>query len=436
MCLLCHACIVHLCNAFFENLVKPKVSAPAPVKREISVPDGDRRYEWGLGSVAFSLLPLAPGNRRVTILDEIVPNSMWTLDQVQGVVNVNVPVRSVVVRLKEGGLLIYNPVAPTIECLEYVKELESKHGPVKHILLGSLGLEHKALCGPFTRCFPGAEVWLQPGQWSFPVNLPSWLFGFPFGSKLNDMPENSAEAPWSNDFETAVLGPLRFKSVGAFGETALFHRASKTLIVTDTIVKVPNEAPPILQEDPRAILYHSRDAALDDVEDTDEARRRGWRRMALFGLFFFPSGIQVSSVPEAFGALGKASDTAKMLGKGSLPFSGALYPWTWVINESKNFKALQNGLLVAPILQKLILDREPERVAEWVDTVSQWPIQRIIPAHFENNIRASKTDFRKAFRFLGGERPPADIEDDLFLLNFLSDILTKVGVVAPSRVPQ
>ena len=48
-----------------------------------------------------------------------------------------------------------------------------------------------------------------------------------------------------------------------------------------------------LQEDPRALLYHSRDSIADEVEDTPDARRRGYRRMALFSLVFFPAGIQV-----------------------------------------------------------------------------------------------------------------------------------------------
>jgi hypothetical protein len=37
------------------------------------------------------------------------------------------------------------------------------------------------------------------------------------------------------------VGPLKFKSVGGFGETAIFHRETKTLLVTDTVVKVMPE---------------------------------------------------------------------------------------------------------------------------------------------------------------------------------------------------
>ena len=171
--------------------------------------------------MAFSLLPLAPGNRRRTLFREVVKDQIWTLDQIQGIINVNVPVRSVVVKLSDGGLFVYNPVAPTKECLNFMRQLEEKHGKVKHIVLGSLGLEHKSLAGPFTRFFTDSTVWLQPGQWSFPINLPTSLFGFPSGDRLKDIPENNAGTPWSKDFDHCVLGPLRFKSVGKVGTADL-----------------------------------------------------------------------------------------------------------------------------------------------------------------------------------------------------------------------
>ena len=72
----------------------------------------------------------------------------------------------------------------------------------------------------------------------------------------------------------------------------------------------------------------------------------------------------------------------------------------WVGDDKASFKALQGGLLVAPILQKLILNREPEKVLDWVNKVCEWPIERIIPCHFANDIKASSADFRKAFEFL------------------------------------
>lgn len=225
--------------------------------------------------------------------------------------------------------------------------------------------------------------------------------------------------------------------LGGYGETAFFHRKTSTLLVTDAVIKIGDKPPAILEEDPRAILYHSRDNVLEEVQDTEETRLRGYRRMTLFSLIFFPSGISVSSVIDAFLAIRKVSPEAILLGEGSVPISGGLYPWSWIVSEVKNFKAIQGGLLVAPILQKLIMDREPDRVLDWADRIAQWPIKRIIPSHMQNNIKATASEFRNAFSFLETETPvgPRPDEKDFYLLNIVSDIFTTLGVVAP-RVPQ
>ena len=130
-----------------------------------------------------------------------------------------------------------NPVAPTEECIELVRELESKYGPVKYITLSSLALEHKGTAGAFSSYFPQSSVYVQPGQYSFPVDLPVNLF-FPFGKTIREIPADSRTAPWYDDIDHAILGPLRPPGVGGFAETAYFHRISKTLLVTDTVVKV------------------------------------------------------------------------------------------------------------------------------------------------------------------------------------------------------
>lgn len=235
------------------------------------------------------------------------------------------------------------------------------------------------------------------------------------------------------DFDYEVLGPLKFKSVGGFGETAFFHRKTQTVVLTDTVIKVPDIPPEIIQEDPRALIFHSRDQMLDVVEDTYENRLKGWRRMAIFGLVFYPSGIMVNSFIDTFKALSKVSNEAALLGKGALPFGG-LYPWSWVRSELPNFRSFQGGLLVAPILQKLILNRDPEKVLLWADKVSKWPIKRIISSHFENNIQSNSKEFRRAFTFLETKPKCPQVDaNDLSLLNTLSDILTKLGVVGEPK---
>jgi Domain of unknown function (DUF4336) len=169
--------------------------------------------------------------------------------------------------------------------------------------------------------------------------------------------------------------------VGGFGETAFFHRSTNTLLVTDAVIKVENEPPAIIQDDPRALLFHARDKMTDPVSDSKQSRQRGWRRMALFGLVFFPAGIEVTGVKETFSQLDAVPEGAAVLGQGAIPIDPRLYAWKWyglqfnpelsqlnqesqsrVRPEISSFKALQGGLLVAPILQKLILNREPGKI--------------------------------------------------------------------------
>mmetsp|Transcript_30783 Transcript_30783/g.51501 ORF Transcript_30783/g.51501 Transcript_30783/m.51501 type:complete len:469 (-) Transcript_30783:117-1523(-) len=376
-----------------ESLRMTSTITPTPAR--------DDKLKFGLGNFAFSLLPLSPEavGRRKTLFTEIVKDTVWTLDQVQGIINVNVPVRCTIIKLEEGGLFINNPVAPTKECIEMVKNLESEHGPVKYITLSSLALEHKGTAGAFSANFPKSSVYVQSGQYAFPLDLPTQLF-FPFGKTVKTIPQNSADAPWGNEIDHKCLGVLKPKGVGGFAETAYFHRATKTLLVTDAVVKVEDEAPAILQEDPRALLYHARDDMLEFVTDTPSNRRKGWRRMLLFGLTFQPEGIDIKDTFAAAKMLDKVAPEMKALGDGAIPYDGGFYPWEWIKDEQPNFKALQGGLLVAPILQKLILNREPERVMEWVDAVAEWPFQRIIPAHLSNNVKAGPKDFKAAFDFL------------------------------------
>ena len=298
----------------FNGNLQQKSSQQKQRPQPIIKPSKQPSLTWDLQPIAFSLLPLAPGDRRRTLVEEIVKGTIWTMDQLQGVVNVNVPVRSTVVKLKGGGLFVYNPVAPTREYIDIMRKLEEEHGPVRVIVLGSLGLEHKAFAGPFSRYFKNAEVYLERGQWSFPLNLPTFFFGFPLGKQLREIPVKNQDAMWKDDFDHVSVGPLKFKSVGGFGETAFLHRSTGTLLVTDAVVKVEDEPPAIIQEDPRALLFHARDKMTDVVQDTAETRKKGWRRMTLFSLVFYPAGIDVSGFYETFSQLKDVKDDMKLLG--------------------------------------------------------------------------------------------------------------------------
>lgn len=394
---------------------------------------------------------------------EILPGKIWTHDQIQGIVNVNVPVRQTVVKLSSeagGGLWIHNPVAPTPQLLKMIKHLEAQHGPVRHIVLGTVALEHKATFGPFAQKFPNATVWFHPGQWSFPLNLPIELTGVDQrGPLLREIPLPSTKATnslyqhfqdispipeWTADFDYESLGPLKFKSVGTFAETAFFHRSTKTLIITDSVVSVTKDPPAIIQEDPLPMLFHARDYATEVVQDSPQMREKGWRRMVQFGLVFFPSLIDVVPVLEAIKEAKEVRDPLmKASGGGAVPFN--LYPWKWHANnvDQRNFDTIsKNGeLFCPPILTKLILDREPEKTLEWVNKVStRFDFERIIPGHLNNNVMAGPKEFRAAFDVLRNNPndnvfyPQRPLAEDLSLLQKASDILTDLNVVEVSKI--
>lgn len=459
--------------AAFPTSASPTTASTAASSSNVAVPTPPftRDVSWPLGKVAFSLLPLAgTSTRRATVEECLVPDTMWTHDQIQGIVNVNVPVRQTVIRLQNnkkqdggngsggggGGLWVHNPVAPTPQLMEMMQRLVEQYGPVRHIVLGTVALEHKATFGAFCQQFPQATVWIQPGQWAFPLDLPMDALGVTQkGPRLRELPvpgrpatnsvfrTNAKYGPpeWLDEIDYEVLGPLEFESVGAFSETAFFHKASKTLLVTDTVVSVDATPPPIIQEDPRALLFHARDNITEVVADTPENRRRGWRRMVQFGLVFFPSQISVVPTGEALREAQNVDRRMINLGDGAVPFN--LYPWTWNgNNDENNFEAISEGgaLFCPPILTKLILDREPVRTLAWVDRVCQrFPdMRRIVPCHLSNNVKASANDFSRAFDPLRSTpsdlKPQRALADDLALLQKASDLLTNLKVVGPSLV--
>eukprot|EP00986_Skeletonema_menzelii_P009569 scaffold4383_cov145-Skeletonema_menzelii.AAC.8 len=453
----------------------------------VPIPPQSRATTWPLGKVAFSLLPLAGSyTRRATIMEEIIPNTIWTMDQVQGVVNVNVPVRMTIIKLSQtagGGLWVLNPLAPTPQLIQQMRQLEQRHGPVRHIVLGTVALEHKATFGPFAQYFSKATLWIQPGQWSFPVQLPIEFLGvtqsgdqvrvllpmseFVHGDGLVEEEEevegiirprrryqkaakNDAKTQaipeWTSDIDYETLGPLKFQSVGAFSETAFYHKASQTLVVTDSVCSVTKDPPKVIEEDPRALLFHARDSIEDVVVDDVETRRKGWRRMVQFGLVFFPSQIDVVPFGKAIRqSISDIDPSMRTLGVGAVP-GGNLYPWTWHDNDADlaNFNAIsQNGkLFCPPILTKLILDREPTKTLEWVDRITKrFPnFTHVIPGHLNNYVKASPKEFSEAFDPLrsnpnGGKvYEQRALAEDLALLQEASDLLTQFGVVAKTQV--
>ena len=142
-------------------LPRSQLSRRHAIAREsLLPPDVPADVRWDL----WPALPIAPYERRRTILQEYIPGELWGLEQKLGLLYVHVPIRMTVLRLKDGGgLLVYGAVAPTPECISMLRQLEATHGKVRFLILPTVAVEHKTFAGPLARQLPEAEVWYAPG---------------------------------------------------------------------------------------------------------------------------------------------------------------------------------------------------------------------------------------------------------------------------------
>jgi len=326
-----------------------------------------------------------------------VGNNVWVIEQNLELGPLQVPIRCVVIRLKDGTLWVHNPLAPTPEFFELVESCaiaeagdgestrDRRNNVVAHVVVSTYALEHKVFAKDALERWPSAQLWTSPGQFSFPLaNAPAqYIWGRDHVTGIlgesNDSPQ-TLQPSWIDEieYETLAAGtfPIGFHQV-TFYETAFYHKATKSLIVTDALIRVPSTPPNERLNDPDKLLLISKRSTSDpQPEDTPEARRIGWEKTCLLVSYFFPEHEELD--PDQ--------------GPGVV---------TWTEGWHANFLALSNRLLVPPVVRELIYAKNPASVQTWVDRVAnRWDFASILPAHFEAPIPATPTVFRRAFRFL------------------------------------
>jgi len=288
----------------------------------------------------------------------------------------------------------------------------------------------QVLAGPFAREFPLAEFYATDQQYSFPINLPDTFLGLPpWTKRLPKSSKGMSKEMWAGEFEHEVLtvnpGPV-LPGREAYQDVAFVHKPSRTLLVCDSLFATTVEPPPILTSDPeyvRAMLFHARDSPTQLVADSPEARRKGWRRMVLLFNFFIPG----SSVADAgLGPILAALKTPSFeLGW------GGWQPFKWdEESEVKSFEAFSaNGKpTILPIIQ-IIISRAPEATQEWVDTVSGWDFERVVPAHLDAPLAIGPAQFAETFAFLRkGRNEVRFCDEDVALLRNLEAGLLRFSV--------
>ncbi|KAG5189708.1 hypothetical protein JKP88DRAFT_262068, partial [Tribonema minus] len=318
----------------------------------------DREYRLITG------LPLKPFFERETRRYD-AGQGMWTFEQEQAFFNVSTNIRMTAVQLPSGGLWVHAPVAPTLECQRLLREV----GEVEHIVLPTTALEHKVYMRDFTRAYPKAQVWVCPGQWSWPINLPlRFRVDGMLVKKIHIPPRPIKLAPslaqetppWADDIDLALFSPP-VMGLGPTNECVFFHKKSRTLLVTDTVIHIGVEPPDIIPVP--ALLASSVEEGEPLPPDTLAARRKGWAKMALQILFLGPA----------------TADT---------------------------FQIVSQKIFVSPVIRIFVLQRAKASVRQFVDEVTKWPFTRIIPCHFKGPVAATPNDFRAAFSFAFDEEKP------------------------------
>jgi len=387
-------------------------------------PHGSRTY-FNFTGFPF---PLGPFTERRTVREE-VGDGIWTFEQVQSLANISINVRMTVIRLDSGELWVHNPIAPTEECVNMLRELGA---PVKYIVLGSTQYEHKIFVGPLSRKFPNAEVYAVPQQFSWPVDLPPALVGI---FSRADLQDRDTSTPWAAEIEQRLLDPPTRLGLDYSGvECAFYHKRSKTLLCTDALIYVPEQPPAVL--DHKELMDLGRNAnniVLDlvgltnwrgsrelvakavEAEQQSSAKRSesdllrtGWQRDALLALFFGPDGASL-------------------------------------VDPAAAFRALAGKWIVGPVTYSLVYSGPfREEVLRWVDSVCEWDIEQIIPSHFAGPVAGSGADVRRAFEVLqdgvdATETPSSTLPwpfpqpiryraEDIKLLTDLSGVLRTLGV--------
>ena len=330
----------------------------------------DQRWPW------WPLLPLYPYGKRATHFEELIPGQVWSFEQLQGVYYVAVPIRLTVVKVP-GGLMLVNPLPPTQELRNGLATLEAEHGPVNAIVLPTAsGLEHKLPLGPLARAFPDAELWVCPGQWSFPVQLPlSWL-GVPAKRTkilLTDGVPHPEVCQWIS------LGPLDL-GVGRFQEISCLHQPSGALVITDALVGIHSKPPEIFDRDPTPLLFHARDRGDQPLSDSPETRRRGWARLVLFASYLRPHCLRVPAMAELL-------RYAFRPGLRSWKAHFGVYPFDWQDGWQEDADALMGDdeakVQVAPVLERLVLPRAQQAITSWLEQLESLSgLTWVIPAHY------------------------------------------------------
>lgn len=374
----------------------------------------------------WPLLPLYPYGQRHTFIQEIIPNQLWSFEQLHGIWYVAVPIRMTVIKVGQE-LMLYSPIPPTGEVVAALRGLEEEHGSIRNIVLASTsGLEHKVPVPAMARAFPDALIWISDKQWSFPAQLPpSWL-GFP-ARRTRILFQDGV--PYPEQLSWIPLGPLNL-GLGTFLEVACFDHSTGSLLVTDALVAIKNKPPEAFNVDPTPLLFHARETGAEALRDTSENRSKGWKRILLFANYFRPESV---SIPEASSIISELFHKDCRNARTHFGF----YPFRWSESweqEANRFleEAGGYGVRIAPVLERLVFPRARTQYVNWLKEIGRIShITQLVGCHYHApQPLESHSLMGFCERIQSGEWAPS--KGSWETLASIDQTLIRLGVVNPS----
>ncbi len=129
------------------------------------------------------------------------------------------PTRMALVRLSDGGLFVWSPIALSPALRQEVDAL----GPVRHLV--SPNPLHHLFLGEWREAYPQARLYASPG-------LRRKRRDLAFDAELGDVPEPA----WAADIDQVLM-----RGSFAMTEAVFFHHASRTAIFADLIENLPRD---------------------------------------------------------------------------------------------------------------------------------------------------------------------------------------------------
>jgi hypothetical protein len=157
----------------------------------------------------------------VARLKPVVAERLWVAEAPASVLGVELGTRMSVVRLEDGGLFLHSPV----DLDDALRAELAALGPVRCVVapnkLHYLSVHH------YFGGYPEAKIYAAPG-------LEGKLEQLSFHGVLGDRPEEA----WAADLDQVL-----FAGAPAVQEVVFFHRATRTLILTDLCFFIPADSP-------------------------------------------------------------------------------------------------------------------------------------------------------------------------------------------------